>query len=177
MTLLLDTANIDAIKKFAETGIIAGVTTNPSLMAKESKGDYVEKLKEIADALMLNRGGLSHLSVEVTTLDPKKMIEEASQLNEILRARGKLDLHVKIPLMLETLEVIGWLHDMKIKVNATACMTALQAKLAQQAGADVVSFFYNRIKDGSGSPDQVLEEFQRIRGAKEHAGQMQIICA
>lgn len=178
MRLLLDTANLDDIKKFLKTGLICGVTTNPSLMAKESKGNYIDKLRRIRDAI-LDSKGMKHLSAEVTTLDPDAMFDEACQLDEILKTNetnNPVDLHIKIPVMLSTMEVIAKLRQRSVHTNATACMTALQAKLAQEAGADIVSFFYNRIADGNEDPEKPILEFNAIRGIKMNPGQTKIIC-
>lgn len=168
MKLLLDTANLEDIKKFSKTTLISGVTTNPSLMAKESKGNYFDKLRRIRDGILDARKGGSgmHLSVEVTTLDPSAMMDEACQLEECLGRKGSesgVDLHVKIPVMPETMLVLSHLRQRSVKTNATACMTALQAKLACDAGADIVSFFYNRINDGNEDANQVLARFQQLR--------------
>jgi len=171
MKLLLDTANIDQIRLFMQSTMLAGVTTNPSLMAKESKGDYVEKLKTIAEAVQ-NQLSARHLSVEVTTLDPNVMIVEAQTPNDALGRNG-VDVHIKIPVMMETMRVISTLRRKDVKVNATACMTAFQAKMAMDAGANIVSFFYNRIKDENESPDSVLTLFNQIRVNLE---QTKIIC-
>lgn len=168
MKLLLDTANLDDIKKFSKTTMISGVTTNPSLMAKESKGNYVDKLRRIRDGILdARRGGSGmHLSVEVTTLDPDEMIDEACQLEEVLGRKGSesgVDLHIKIPVMPRTMRVLTELRQKSVQTNATACMTAMQAKLAAEAGANIVSFFYNRILDGNENADQVLSNFHSLK--------------
>lgn len=159
--LFLDSANLDEIKSLIKTDAIQGVTTNPSLMAKEAKGGYTQRLLEICTALE-GTGRKMHLSAEVITSDPSKMVEQALTLNEALK-NDRVDLHIKIPVMLATLPVITELANKKVKVNATACMTALQAKLAEDAGATIVSFFYNRIKDANEEPDTVLEQYGRLR--------------
>lgn len=170
--LFLDTANIEEIKRLIRTSAISGVTTNPSLMAKESKGDYLDKLCEIADAVR-GRGNYiesKHLSVEVTTLDPDEILREAEILDHNLPHVG-VDVFVKVPVTLGNLRVITYLTKNNIQVNATACMTALQAKMAADAGAQVVSFFYNRIKDGGENPDQVVSDY--CFGSSERA---KVIC-
>lgn len=159
--LFLDSANIDEIRMLVRTDAVQGVTTNPSLMAKEAKGGYTQRLLEICE-LLDSTGRKMHLSAEVITSDPSKMVEQALNLNESLK-NDRVDLHIKIPVMLETLPVITELAHKKIKVNATACMTALQAKLAEDAGAPIVSFFYNRIKDANEEPDDVLAKYGRLR--------------
>ncbi|MBV8072882.1 MAG: hypothetical protein JO270_23465 [Acidobacteriaceae bacterium] len=173
--LFLDTANIDEISTLLRTDAIAGVTTNPSLMAKEilpmtlaprSAGEkwaaYVKKLDDICQMFQAHSAAKKHLSVEVITLDPQKMFSQAHALKKALGRYEKVDLHVKIPVMFETLEVISKLSDDKVKVNATACMTALQAKLAHDAGAPIISFFYNRMIDGGVNADLELQRFAEL---------------
>lgn len=145
--LYLDSANLEDIVLCVRTDAVAGVTTNPSLMAKEAKGDYIKKLDDICQMFQTNARARKHLSVEVTTLDPDKMYGQAHELRDALGKYDRVQLHVKIPVTFQTLEVISRLGDDGIKVNATACMTALQAKLAHDAGAPVISFFYNRMID------------------------------
>jgi TalC/MipB family fructose-6-phosphate aldolase len=165
--LLLDTANHDDITRLIKSSAIAGVTTNPSLMAKEEKGDYKRKLHEIAVSIAYTPSHeIRHLSVEVTTLDPVGMIMQADDLKNSLHFEH-IKLFVKIPVMLVTLPVITKLVSLGVNVNATACMTALQAKMADDAGAQIVSFFYNRIKDGGGDPKNVIKEYCQIRGSTE----------
>lgn len=145
MRLLLDSADISEIREFFPGEALAGVTTNPSLIAKQPQRDYIQLLQEIDNELQTT--GYSdpqHFSAEVTTLDPDGMIDQAFELRDSI---GK-HVHVKIPLMPETIRVIEKLSHSGVQVNATACMTALQAKIASDAGADAVSFFYNRMKDG-----------------------------
>jgi transaldolase len=160
--LYLDTANIGEISEMLRTDAIQGVTTNPSLMAKEQKGSYTQKLDDICQMFQAYSTGRKHLSVEVISLDPKIMYQQAFTLKEALGKYDKVQLHIKIPVMLETLEVISKLSDNGIKVNATACMTALQAKLAHDAGAPIISFFYNRMIDGGVDADLELQRFAEL---------------
>ena len=171
--LYLDSANLDEIRRIAGTDAIAGVTTNPSLMAKEKKGDYHKHLVEIAD--ILNRFGTSmgskHLSVEVITLDSFEMFTQAKELTLKLGKEQfpKLDLHIKIPVTVDNLNTITLLENEGIKVNATACMMTSQAKLAVDAGASVVSFFYNRMKDGGDKePERQIENFVTMRDQEKN---------
>ena len=160
--LFLDSANLGEIVSVANTNAIAGVTTNPSLMAKEEKGNYVDKLKHIA--LVMKAGkklptDKKHLSVEVVTLNIDDMRTQAWDLYEELKDFG-LDVHIKIPFMLDTLPLITRFAGTGVKVNATCCMTADQAKMARDAGAPVISFFYNRMKDGGLYADAEIERFR-----------------
>lgn len=155
--LFLDTANIDDIKALVQTEAIQGVTTNPSLMAKEAKGKYHQKLLDISNVL-IDTGRKMHLSVEVITSDPKEMVVQALRLRDALHD-DRLDLYVKIPILFETLPVITELSNKKVKVNATAAMIASQAKLAHDAGAPVISFFYNRMLDGGVPAEEEIHRF------------------
>lgn len=169
--LYLDSANLDEIALCLRTDAIDGVTTNPSLMAKEKKGGYTERLVDICELFQEISTAKKHLSVEVITLDPGDMFEQAVTLKTALGKYDKVDLYVKIPLMFETLPVISRLNDERIKVNATACMTALQAKLAHDAGAPIVSFFYNRMLDGAVEAETEINRF-----STELNRNSQIIC-
>lgn len=158
--LFLDSANLEEIKELIKTSAISGVTTNPSLIAKEAKEDYLEKLLKIKNVIVENKRRL-HLSVEVITLDPIEMIDQTNQIYSKLIATNTdkqlVDLHIKIPAMFKSLPVITEIMSSKYigrNVNATACMTVLQAKLASDAGAKIVSFFYNRMIDGFTSEQQ-----------------------
>lgn len=171
MKLLLDTANIEQIKSWMQTDAVVGVTTNPSLMAKETPGVYLDRLQEVVDAI----GEVypkKHLSVEVITTDPQEMIKQGVELSEKLDS-DNIDLYVKVPC--NQLQVITALANLGVGVNATACMTSLQAKLASEAGAHVVSFFYNRIMDyqierqqftDGEDPRLVLDEFAKLNSRK-----------
>lgn len=162
-SLFLDTANIEEIRRLIRSDAIRGVTTNPSLMAKEAKGDYIEKLKDIMNLVgavpVSNVFGRSkHLSVEAISLDPQTILEQGFKLHGALSGHGA-QLYVKVPVTFANLEVITKLVNGGVKVNATACMNVVQAKLAADSGAQIVSFFYNRIKDGGENPNKVLSDF------------------
>ena len=187
MRLLLDSANLDDIRRFSKSSAIFGVTTNPSLVAKETKKDYNSLLKEIAECIgpRLHHGHITrHLSVEVTTLDPDEMIKQATALYDSLSKYA--DIFIKIPVMPETLRVITTLTTAQVKVNATACMTAMQAKMAADAGAHIVSFFYNRMKDYAKvvNPLNVVaptiltpqDEIQKFKNFKLNHPKSEVIC-
>lgn len=175
MKLFIDSANIDEIELAVSSTAITGVTTNPSLMAKEERGSstYISKLMEIAELLSDLPSPVRHLSVEVIDEDPTGMLMQAETLSE--KILGSIDdevnLHVKIPVTLETLPVITSLERAQIPVNATACMTYGQAKLALDAGAGVVSFFYNRMKDGGDHfPDSEVEDTRKYINGRMSRG-------
>lgn len=177
-SIFLDSADTGAIVQWGECRFVRGVTTNPSLVSKNSGsrfGDKVESgtfesmyvpfIKNIAQVLDSSKsfGAKKHLSVEVISLEPAKMVLQAHAIRATLGCFTNIDLFIKIPVSFETLEVISELEASSIKVNATACMTALQAKLALDCGASAVSFFYNRIIDAAEDPDKAIRDFVDLR--------------
>lgn len=137
MKFFLDTANVDEIRKANEMGVIAGVTTNPSLIAKEGR-DYAETLKEIASIV---DGPISG-EVKATTEDAEGMIAEGRAI-----AAMHPNMVVKIPMTPEGLKAIKTLSGENIKTNCTLIFTANQALLAARAGATYVSPFLGRLDD------------------------------
>ncbi len=139
MKFFIDTANIDEITEAASLGILDGVTTNPSLLAKEKgKGDFKDILKRICEIVQ------GPVSAEVVAHDADTMIEEARKLS-------KLDKHIviKVPLTKEGLKAIGRLAKEDIRTNATLVFSANQAILAAKAGASFLSPFVGRLDDAS----------------------------
>ena len=146
MKLFLDTANLEDIDQALDLGIIEGITTNPSLFAKEPKSDYIEHLKKIV-ALAQRYGGTFSLSVEVFSDEPAEMLTQAAQF---VKELNYPPLAVKVHVShrgKSHLNVVRELSKRGIAVNCTACMTPLQAMMAAAAGAKFVSLFYNRIRD------------------------------
>ncbi|MEF3254602.1 MAG: fructose-6-phosphate aldolase [Deferribacterales bacterium] len=135
MKIFLDTANIDEIKKGVELGIIDGITTNPSLVAKE-KQDFKKLIKEICEIVQ------APVSAEVISLDAKGMATEAEELT-------KLSEHVviKIPFTSEGLKATKYLSQKGISVNMTLIFSLNQALLACKAGARYISPFVGRLDD------------------------------
>lgn len=147
MRLFLDSANLDDIKEALEIGIISGVTTNPSLLAKEPKSAFLAHIGKIAD--MLARYGskdspFAPLSIEVFESNGLLMLNQAVEFYQTLNYPG---LNIKIPVGWGEMPIIKGLEDRRIKVNATCIFKAGQAVLAMNAGASFVSFFTNRMKD------------------------------
>ena len=140
--LFIDTANLDEISSACKRGIISGVTTNPSLMSKERKGDYVGHMQRIAE--ICQKYNNIPLSVEVFATDQNEIYDQALQLKEDI---GYSNLNIKIPVGFDELETINKLKSVGIRVNCTCCFTTSQLNLAAAAGARYVSFFYNRAKD------------------------------
>ncbi len=136
MRIFLDTANIEEIRKAAKLGIICGVTTNPSLMAKENSCDLkgvIEEILSIVDG---------PISAEVTSPDAEGMIREAKEI-----ATWSPNVVVKIPICPEGLEATSVVTPMGIKTNLTLCFSFNQALLAARAGATYVSPFVGRLDD------------------------------
>lgn len=137
MKFFIDTANVEEIKKAVEMGIVAGVTTNPSLIAKEGR-DFVETVKEISSIVD------GPISAEVISLEADKMVEEAQAL---YNAVGNPNLVIKIPICTEGLKATSRLTALGIKTNVTLIFSAGQALLAAAAGATYVSPFIGRLDD------------------------------
>ena len=132
MRLFLDTANIEQIKEAVELGVISGVTTNPTLVAKEGK-DFFALIKEISSLVP------GPVSAEVVGLTAPEMIEEAKRLVQL----GN-NIVVKIPMIKEGLKAVSILAREGIKTNVTLIFSANQALLAARAGATYVSPFVGR---------------------------------
>ena len=136
MRLFLDTANLDQIKEAARLGIISGVTTNPSLMSKESPADYESAIKEICSIIP------GPVSAEVVVVEAGAMIDQARTI-----AAWAPNVVIKIPATPAGLEATSALAKENIKVNFTLCFSLNQALLAAQAGAAYVSPFVGRMDD------------------------------
>lgn len=152
MKFFIDTANVDDIRKANEMGVICGVTTNPSLIAKEGR-DFNEVIKEIADIV---DGPISG-EVKATTADAKGMIEEGKKIAAI-----HPNMVVKIPMTVEGLKACKALSDEGIKTNVTLIFTANQALLAARAGATYVSPFLGRLDDINVRGVDLIEEIAAI---------------
>jgi len=137
MKFFLDTANVDDIRKANDMGVICGVTTNPSLIAKEGR-DYATVLKEIAAIV---DGPISG-EVKATTVDAEGMIAEGREIAKLHK-----NMVVKIPMTTEGLKAVKVLNSEGIKTNVTLVFSANQALLAAKAGATYVSPFLGRLDD------------------------------
>jgi len=150
MKFFIDTANIDEIKKAWDLGVIDGVTTNPSLIAKEGK-DPVQILKAICSIVKGPVNG------EVIGITADVMIKEAKELAKIHK-----NIVVKIPMIEEGLKAVKKLSSMGIKTNVTLIFSANQALLAAKAGASYVSPFVGRLDDISHHGMDIVEEILDI---------------
>lgn len=150
MKLFIDTANIDEIKEINEWGVICGVTTNPSLIAKEGRV-FEEVVKEIADIVD------GPISAEVISLDKEGMLKEARELAKI-----HPNIIIKLPMTKEGLKAVKVLTDEKIKTNVTLVFSANQALLAARAGATYVSPFVGRLDDIGNEGMDIIEDIYQI---------------
>ena len=152
MKFFVDTANVDEIRKANDMGIICGVTTNPSLIAKEGR-DFNQVIAEIASIV---DGPISG-EVKATTTDAEGMIKEG---REIAAIHPKMV--VKIPMTVEGLKAVKVLHAEGIKTNVTLIFSAAQALLAARAGATYVSPFLGRLDDISMPGIDLINEITEI---------------
>jgi len=136
MKIFLDTANIDEIRETVSLGVIDGVTTNPSLISKENRGDYKDVMKEICDIVQ------GPVSAEVVSDDCDEMIRQAHDLVKISD-----HIVIKIPLIAEGIKAVKQLSADNINTNVTLCFSANQAILAAKAGATYISPFVGRLDD------------------------------
>ena len=167
MKFYIDTANVDEIRSANDMGIIAGVTTNPSLIAKEGR-DYAETLKEIASIV---DGPISG-EVKATTKDAATMIEEG----KAIYALDPKHMVVKIPMTTEGLKAIKALSALGIPTNCTLIFSANQALLAARAGATYVSPFLGRLDDINEDGIPLIETISEMFSNYPDI-ETQIICA
>lgn len=150
MKLFIDTANLDEIRKVHSWGILAGVTTNPSLIAKEGR-DFIEVIHEICELVQ------GPVSAEVTAQDTEGMVREG-------RLLAKVHEHVvvKVPLIEAGLGACRTLSDEGIKVNVTLCFQSAQALFAGLAGATYISPFVGRVDDISWDGNELIREIVEV---------------
>ncbi len=163
MKFFIDTANIDEIREAASLGVLDGVTTNPSLVAKEGR-DFHTVLREIVSIVN------GPISAEVTATDVEGMIDQAHTLADI-----HPNIVIKLPLITEGLRACKRLTDKGIKTNVTLCFSPSQALLAAKAGATYISPFIGRLDDIS---HDGMELIQQIRVIYDNYGfETQILAA
>lgn len=143
MKIFIDSANLAEIEEALQRGFPRGITTNPSILAKEPKGDFLRHIEKIIGLLRKYHCEIP-LSVEVFSNDAEEMIRQGIQFKEAL---DYPQVNVKIPIGWEGLKAIRELRQKNIEVNCTCCMSYNQAIMASLAGANFVSLFYGRIRD------------------------------
>lgn len=150
MKLFIDTANVKHIKEMADIGILSGVTTNPTLIAKEGR-DFLEVIKEITEIVD------GPISGEVISLDADEMVQEGIEISKI-----HPNMVVKLPLTEAGLKATKELSKLGIKTNVTLVFSANQAMMAAIAGATYVSPFVGRLEDTLHDGIQVVAEIRQI---------------
>ena len=155
MIYILDTADLAAIKHCNEFYPLSGVTTNPSIIAKE-KGDFWQILKEIRGVI----GNDTMLHVQTVQTTAKKMVEEARLIKEKIGG----DIYIKIPIGEEGLKAVPMIKNLGIGVTMTAIFTPAQALMAAKAGADFVAPYVNRLDnilgDGTNVVAEIVQQFE-----------------
>ena len=155
MKFFIDTANLGQIKEAHELGILDGVTTNPSLMAKEGIKGEDAVVKHYLTICEMVEGG--DVSAEVISTDFRGILEEGNKLAAI-----HPNIVVKVPMIKEGVKALKWFSDNGIKTNCTLVFSAGQAILAAKAGANYVSPFIGRIDDGGWDGVELIEQIAHI---------------
>ncbi|MGL5316427.1 MAG: fructose-6-phosphate aldolase, partial [Peptostreptococcaceae bacterium] len=150
MRFFIDTANIEEIKEANDLGVICGVTTNPSLIAKEGR-DFIQVVKEITEIVD------GPISAEVISVDHEGMVKEADKLSQIHK-----NIVIKLPMTTEGLKATKILSSKGIKTNVTLIFSSTQALLAARAGATYVSPFVGRLDDIGQNGLELIEEIVDI---------------
>ncbi|MEA4963569.1 fructose-6-phosphate aldolase [Lutispora sp.] len=150
MKLFIDTANVEEIKRANEMGVICGVTTNPSLIAKEGR-DFKQVVTEIAEIVD------GPISAEVISMKAEEMVPEAIVLSKIHK-----NIVIKIPMCEEGLKAVKILKDKGIKTNVTLIFSVNQALLAAKAGASYVSPFAGRVDDVGQSGMDIIRDIALV---------------
>ncbi|MBI4313497.1 MAG: fructose-6-phosphate aldolase [Candidatus Omnitrophica bacterium] len=156
MKIFLDTANLAQIKEAQSLGLLDGVTTNPSLMAKENIQDAEEYRRRIRQICEWVDGPVS---AECVTATSEEMVREGRELSEI-----HPNVVVKVPLIKNGLIACQRLHEEGIRVNVTLCFTALQAWMAAKAGATFISPFVGRLDDVGEDGMNLIRDIKTIYG-------------
>lgn len=151
MKFFIDTANLDEIREANELGLIDGVTTNPSLVAKEGDVDFKEHIARICELVA------GDVSAEVTALDTAGMLAEGRELAKIAD-----NVVIKVPLTLDGLKACRTFRAEGTKVNVTLCFSASQALLAAKAGATYISPFIGRLDDISTDGMELIRQIVQI---------------
>ena len=150
MKFFIDTANVDEIREAASLGILDGVTTNPSLVAREGR-DFHQVLREICSIVN------GPISAEVVALDRDGMLEQGLELAKI-----HPNITIKVPLTIAGLQTCKALRDKGIKVNVTLCFSPNQALMAAKAGASFISPFVGRLDDISHEGMDLIRQIRVI---------------
>lgn len=151
MQLYLDTANLDEIREAATWGVLSGVTTNPTLIAREKGADFKATITEIAELVD------GPISAETISLDAAGMVQEGVEY-----AAWHPNVIIKVPSTTEGLKAVTQLARRGIRCNVTLCFNAVQALMAARAGAFVISPFVGRVDDTGVDGMQLIREISQI---------------
>lgn len=151
MEIYLDTANLEEIREAASWGVLSGVTTNPTLMARETGADHQATIQEIATLVD------GPISAEAISTDAEGMIKEG-----LLFAQWHPNVIIKVPSTTEGLKAVAQLARHNIRTNVTLCFNAIQALLAARAGAFIISPFVGRVDDTGMDGMQLIREISAV---------------
>lgn len=152
MEILLDTADLDVIRRYNDIYDITGVTTNPTIIARE-KAELFPTLLKIRELI-----GDKQLHVQVSSSESNEMLKEAQRITEVL---GK-NTYIKIPVVEEGIRAIKLLKEKDFNVTATVVFSLQQAAMAASVGADYVAPYFNRISDSFGSGEKVVSDIAKL---------------
>ncbi len=158
MKIFLDSANLNELENCLKRGIVRGITTNPSIISKEPKTNFVKHIQKMAD-LCKNYNQILPLSVEIFTPNASEMYAQAS---ELLQTIDYKNINIKIPIGWGELEVIYRLSREGIPVNCTCLFNEAQCMLAANAGAKYVSIFMGRLKDIGADPLPIISNVREL---------------
>tara|TARA_B110001454_G_scaffold159760_1_gene149125 strand:+ start:1502 stop:2158 length:657 start_codon:yes stop_codon:yes gene_type:complete len=150
MQFFLDTADTEKIRELYKTGLVDGITTNPSLIAKSGK-DFFETLEEISAFVK------GPISAEVTATELEGMIEEGKKLSRISK-----NIVIKLPLTIDGLKASNFFADQRINTNVTLCFSAAQALIAAKSRATYISPFIGRLDDIGENGMQLIQQIKTI---------------
>ena len=155
MKIFIDTADLKEIKEIASWGILDGVTTNPTLLAKSGRSfdEVIEEIFKLVDG---------PISLEVVNEKAEDMVKEAKQVIKKVDPKYQKNVAIKVPMTIEGLKAVKQLSKEKIKTNVTLVFSANQALLAAKAGATYVSPFIGRLDDIGQEGMQIIEEIVEI---------------
>lgn len=154
MKYLLDTANLEAIRKYYEIFPIDGVTSNPSIVKKEGKIDFFAHMNEIRSVI----GKDKSFHIQVTAPDTEGMLKDADKILTKVDA----DVYIKVPVTMEGIRAIKKLKAQGVNVTATAIYGRTQGFLAMEAGADYIAPYYNRMENMGLDPEDIIAAFAEM---------------
>ncbi|HWW44932.1 MAG TPA: transaldolase family protein [Acidimicrobiia bacterium] len=169
MKIFVDSANLADIQDALDRGFPRGITTNPSILAKEERRDYRDHIRDII-ALLTKADRILPLSVEVFATEADEMIRQAEQFVDEF---GDYDgLTVKVPVGWDELRVISTLAQRGVSVNATCAMALNQAVMALGAGARYISLFWGRIRDTGYDASTVVSQVRELMDSSGSSGEI-----